>query len=50
MTGGHGREAVRRFYETWFIGHWPEDTMITRISRTVGEAHVVDEVIDQLHP
>ena len=25
MTGGHGREAVRRFYETWFIGHWPED-------------------------
>ena len=27
MTGGAGREAVRRFYETWFIGHWPEDTV-----------------------
>ena len=26
MTGGNGREEVRRFYETWFIGHWPEDT------------------------
>ncbi len=25
MTGGHGTEAVRTFYETWFIGHWPED-------------------------
>ncbi len=24
MTGGNGRDAVRRFYETWFIGHWPE--------------------------
>ena len=23
MTGGAGREAVRRFYETWFIGRWP---------------------------
>jgi carboxymethylenebutenolidase len=20
MTGGHGRDEVRRFYETWFIG------------------------------
>ena len=26
MTGGNGRDDVRRFYETWFIGHWPEDT------------------------
>ena len=30
MTGGNGREAVRRFYETWFIGHWPEDTSSRR--------------------
>jgi len=21
MTGGHGHDAVRRFYDTWFIGH-----------------------------
>jgi carboxymethylenebutenolidase len=45
MTGGNGREAVRRFYETLFIGHWPEDTEITPVSRIVGENSVVDEVI-----
>ncbi len=45
MTGGSGREAVRRFYETWFIGHWPEDTVVTPISRTVGESQVVDELM-----
>ena len=44
MTGGNGYEAVRRFYETWFIGHWPKDTSITRISRTADEAHVVDVI------
>lgn len=45
MTGGHGQDEVRRFYETWFIGHWPEDTEITPVSRTVGETQVVDEII-----
>ncbi|MGZ8416520.1 MAG: ester cyclase, partial [Methyloceanibacter sp.] len=28
-----------------FIGHWPEDTVVTPISRTVGESQVVDEVM-----
>ncbi len=45
MTGGHGADAVRSFYETWFIGHWPEDTKITLVSRTVGESQLVDELI-----
>ena len=36
---------MRRFYETWFIGHWPKDTSITRLSRTVDTGHVVDEII-----
>ena len=45
MTGGNGRDQVRRFYETWFIGHWPEDTVITPVSRVVGENSVVDEVV-----
>ena len=40
MTGGHGRDEVRRFYETWFIGHWPEDTVVAPVSRTVGETQV----------
>ena len=45
MTGGNGRNDVRRFYETWFIGHWPKDVSITRLSRTVDETRVVDEMI-----
>ena len=45
MTGGHGTEAVRSFYETWFIGHWPEDIEITLVSRTIGESQLVDELI-----
>ena len=45
MTGGSGRDQVRRFYDTWFIGHWPEDTKVEQISRTVGETQVVDEVM-----
>ena len=50
MTGGNGRDDVRRFYETWFIGHWPKDTSITRLSRTVDTGHVVDEIIVELYP
>jgi len=45
MTGGNGRDAVRHFYETWFINHWPEDLAIELVSRTVGETRLVDEVI-----
>ena len=45
MTGGNGRDDVRHFYETWFIGHWPADTVVTPLSRTVGETGLVDEVI-----
>jgi carboxymethylenebutenolidase len=32
MTGGNGTDAVRRFYETWFIGKWPADTVVTAIA------------------
>jgi carboxymethylenebutenolidase len=35
MTGGHGHDAVRRFYDTWFIGHWPDDLDVKEVSRTV---------------
>ena len=31
LTGGVGREEVRRFYEQIFIGHWPADTTMERI-------------------
>jgi carboxymethylenebutenolidase len=45
LTGGTGREEVRRFYEQIFIGHWPADTTIERISRTTGTDQVVDELV-----
>jgi carboxymethylenebutenolidase len=45
MTGGSGRDAVRHFYATWFIGHWPTDTVVTLTSRTIGEDQLVDEVM-----
>jgi carboxymethylenebutenolidase len=45
MTGGVGREGVRRFYERHFIGKWPADTEITRVSRTAGDEQVVDELV-----
>lgn len=43
LTGGIGPEEVRRFYEQIFIGHWPADTTMERISRTAGTEQVVDE-------
>jgi len=45
MTGGYGREEVRQFYARYFIGHWPADVRITRISRTMGQQRVVDEFV-----
>jgi carboxymethylenebutenolidase len=45
LTGGIGREEVRRFYERIFVGHWPADTTMERISRTVGADQVVDELV-----
>jgi len=45
MTGGIGREQVRRFYGGFFIGHWPADTTMQRVSRTIGADQVVDELV-----
>jgi carboxymethylenebutenolidase len=45
MTGGIGRDEVRRFYQQVFIGHWPADTTMQRISRTIGTDQVVDELV-----
>ncbi|MHB1543578.1 MAG: nuclear transport factor 2 family protein [Gammaproteobacteria bacterium] len=45
LTGGYGRDQVRDFYSRYFIGHWPPDTAITPISRTIGQGRVVDEFI-----
>ena len=45
LTGGNGREAVRAFYGKYFIGRWPADTRIVRVSRTMGQDRLVDELI-----
>jgi carboxymethylenebutenolidase len=45
LTGGVGWDEVRRFYDQFFIGHWPADAAIRRISRTIGASQVVDELV-----
>lgn len=45
LTGGDGREEIARFYGSHFIGHWPKDTTVTPLSRTVGQGRVVDEFV-----
>jgi hypothetical protein len=49
LTGGYGRDEVRQFYATWFIGRWPADVQITPISRTVGQGRIIDEFIVSFH-
>ena len=45
MTGGIGFDQVYNFYKTEFIGKMPNDTKLKRISRTIGNDQVVDELI-----
>jgi carboxymethylenebutenolidase len=45
LAGGVGGAAVRLFYRSHFIGSWPEDLVVTRVSRTVGSDRVVDEMV-----
>ena len=45
MMGGVGAEEVADFYGKYFIGHWPADTAIIPVCRTVGADRVVEEMI-----
>jgi len=45
MTGGTGKDELRRFYGTDFIPQMPLDTTLTPVSRTVGTDQIVDEMI-----
>lgn len=45
LTGGHGKDALRRFYSTDFIPKMPPDTALKPVSRTVGRDQLVDEMI-----
>ena len=50
LAGGHGRREVADFYGRYFIGHWPADTALQPVSRTVGPVRdgkqlMVDELV-----
>ena len=45
LTGGKGYDEVYTFYSNNFVGKMPSDTKFVRISRTIGNDQVVDELI-----
>jgi len=45
LTGGNGYDAVRSFYAKYFHGHWPADTTMVRLTRTVAQGRVIDEFV-----
>ena len=45
MIGGQGREEMHTFYSKYFLNQIPPDLEIVPISRTIGEARVVDELV-----
>lgn len=45
LTGGNGRDQVRAFYGKYFIGRWPADTSMVRVSRTIGQNRLIDELV-----
>jgi carboxymethylenebutenolidase len=45
MTGGYGKPALRHFYSHDFIPSMPSDTTLARVSMTIGESQLVEEMI-----
>lgn len=45
MTGGTGREQLKRFYQYHFVPRNPPDTHMIPVSRTVGVDKIVDEFL-----
>jgi carboxymethylenebutenolidase len=45
LTGASGKELLHRFYRDHFVGKWPDDLTVERISRTMSDNMVVDEFI-----
>jgi len=45
LTGGVGKEALRKFYSKRFIPQMPPDTEMIPISRTIGNDQLVDEMV-----
>jgi len=45
ITGARGKDALHDFYRDHFVGKWPSDLAIERISRTTSENMIIDEFI-----
>lgn len=45
LAGGNGRDETFQFYRDHFVSKWPKDTTATRVSRTIGEEQLVDELV-----
>ena len=45
ITGARGKDALRDFYRDHFVGKWPSDLSVERISRTATDNMVIDEFI-----
>src|ERR1700754_370726 len=45
ITGGVGRDQLRKFYGEYFIAQMPPDTELVPISRTIGDDQLVEEMI-----
>ena len=45
VTGASGRIPLHDFYRNHFVGQWPEDLSVERISRTVSGDMVIDEFV-----
>lgn len=45
ITGGSGKEGVRRFYASHFVPAIPSDWDIQVVSRTIGIDQIVDEIV-----
>jgi len=45
MAGGNGRDEIFTFYRDHFVTKWPKDTTATRVSRTIGDDQLVDELV-----
>lgn len=45
LTGGRGKEELKKFYSNHFIPKLPVDTEIVTVSRTIDENRLVEELI-----
>ena len=45
MMGGDGKEEVYQFYAKYFLPQIPPDTEMVRVSRTIGQGRLVEEMV-----